>query len=78
MPKEKRPLMERLPYKSSPMDMEMESIYDGDSLGWEDAPSSRWPTSLASSLDREPNRPSNRFKIVLMNAVAKRLLDAHM
>jgi hypothetical protein len=73
MPKEKRPLMERLPFKPAPMDMEAESVYDGDALGWEDAPSSRWPTSMAASLDREPNRPSSRYKIVLMAKTARRL-----
>lgn len=73
MPKEKRPIMERLPFKPAPMDMEAESVYDGDTLGWEDAPSSRWPVMAAASLDREPNRPSSLHKIVMMASAARRL-----
>ena len=73
MPKEKKSFMEKLPFKSSPMELEMEAICDGSSLGWEDAPSSRWPSVAPASLEREPNRPSSGLKIHRMDLIAKML-----
>ena len=76
MPRETGPSMEKLPFKPSPMEIEKESFYDASSLGWEDAPSSRWPEHLEESLDVEPNCPINKAKIFCLAQMVKRLTNS--
>ena len=72
MPKERRSAKEKLPFKPSPMEIELETVHDAGKLGWEDAPSSKWPTAAAVSFDLEPNRPASLKKIGrLENAIEK-------
>lgn len=71
--REKQSAMEKLPWKSSFMELERECIYDGENLGWEDAPSSRWPVAAPSSLEWESNRPANKMKLFILDAVRRNL-----
>ena len=71
--REKQAAAERLPWKPSSMELECESGYDGESLGWEEAPSSRWPVVAPASLERESNRPTSLKKVFIMKAIARKL-----
>lgn len=77
MPREFRPAMEAMPFKPSPMDLKEEVKFSMSGIGWEDAPSSRWPV-LEASLDVEPNCPISRKKIGLLESAIKRLENARM
>lgn len=76
MPRETGPSMEKLPFKPSPMEIERESFFDQSMLGWEDAPSSRWPIHLEDSLDAEPNCPVSPVKIGRLALVVRKLTNS--
>lgn len=75
MPKEARSAMEKLPFKPSPMEIELETVFEADKLGWKDAPSRYWPTASAVSFDLEPNQPASAKKVDRLEAVVQKLVS---